>query len=280
MGNVEVAWEDVISVIQLVRTHLIVIAAALVCMTAVMVIARKWKKPVKGFIRFQSFMAFIVILAIVVNTMLSGALYNTLNVVLSNKGELTQESIDNSRQVIEEITGEGIVMTKNTDSLLPLASKKINVFGWASTNPIYGGTGSGTVDTTTAVGILEGLKNAGFETNSELSDMYVNYRADLPLISINEGWEWTLPELPVSQYQDQTIQNAKKFSDTAVIVLSRTGGEGTDLPNDMESIMDGSTMEVGTKYLKGSYKNNSEEYSDYEAGQSYLELSRRFGEKA
>lgn len=51
MGNVEVAYEDVISVIQLVRNHIIVIAAALVVMIAVMIFARKFKKPAKGFIR-------------------------------------------------------------------------------------------------------------------------------------------------------------------------------------------------------------------------------------
>ena len=187
---------------------------------------------------------------------------------------MSQENIDHSRQVIEEITGEGIVLTKNKDSFLPLAPQKINVFGWSSTNPIYGGTGSGTVDTTTAVGILVGLENAGFETNSELSDLYVNYRADRPVISINEGQEWTLPEVPASKYPDNMIEYAKEFSDTAVIVLSRTGGEGTDLPQDMGSIMDGSTMDVGTKYLKGSYVNNSVEYADFEAGQSYLEPSR------
>lgn len=41
---------------------------------------------------------------------------------------------------------------------------KINVFGWASTNPIYGGTGSGTVDASTAVGILEGLEKGSIHT--------------------------------------------------------------------------------------------------------------------
>ena len=77
--------------------------------------------------------------------------------------------------MIEEITNEGVVMTKNDEDFLPIEPQKINVFGWASTNPIYGGTGSGTVDTSTAVGILEGLENAGFETNTELSDMYREY---------------------------------------------------------------------------------------------------------
>lgn len=274
MGNVEVAWEDVFSVIDMIRLHLGVIAAALICMIGVMVAVRRWEKEKRGFICFQSFVAFVIVTALTVNIMLSNTLYNTLNVVLSDTGELTQENIDNSRQVIEEVTGEGIVMTKNEDAFLPIAPGKINVFGWSSTNPIYGGTGSGTVDTTTAVGILEGLSNAGFETNTELSDMYVSYREDRPLISINNGQEWTLPEVPTAQYSDEMLANAEAFSDTAMIVISRTGGEGTDLPKDMGSIMDGSTMDIGTKYLKGSYTNNSEAYADYEAGQSYLELSK------
>lgn len=274
MGNVEVAWEDVFSIIDMIRLHLGVIAAALICMIGVMVAVRRWEKEKRRFIRFQSFVAFVIVTALTVNIMLSNTLYNTLNVVLSDTGELTQENIDNSRQVIEEVTGEGIVMTKNEDAFLPIAPGKINVFGWSSTNPIYGGTGSGTVDTTTAVGILEGLSNAGFETNTELSDMYVSYREDRPLISINNGQEWTLPEVPTAQYSDEMLANAEAFSDTAMIVISRTGGEGTDLPKDMGSIMDGSTMDIGTKYLKGSYTNNSEAYADYEAGQSYLELSK------
>lgn len=220
MGNVEVAYEDIISALQLVRTHLIVIGVALVCMIAVMILARKLAKPVRGFVRVQSLLAFLVAVVLVVNVMLTGALSNTLSIVLSDMGSLSQESVDNSRQVIEEVTGEGIVMTKNDDSFLPVAPERINVFGWASMNPIYGGTGSGTVDAATAVGILEGLENAGFETNSELSDMYTEYRADRPVIGINDGQDWTLPEVPVSDYSDEMIQNAKDFSDTAMIVIS------------------------------------------------------------
>ena len=273
MGNVEVAYEDIISALQLVRTHLIVIGVALVCMIAVMILARKLAKPVRGFVRVQSLLAFLVAVVLVVNVMLTGALSNTLSIVLSDMGSLSQESVDNSRQVIEEVTGEGIVMTKNDDSFLPVAPERINVFGWASMNPIYGGTGSGTVDAATAVGILEGLENAGFETNSELSDMYTEYRADRPVIGINDGQDWTLPEVPVSDYSDEMIQNAKDFSDTAMIVISRSGGEGADLPHDMGALMDG-TWNQGTKYTNGSYQNNSSEYDDFTDGQTYLELSQ------
>ncbi len=274
MGNVEVAWEDVISVINMVRTHLIIIAIAFIAMIAVMIIVRKKEKLIKRMIRFQSFFAFLLITVVTLNVAAAETLYNTLNVVLSDKGTLDQGHIDNSKKVIEDVTNEGVVMTKNDNSFLPIVPQKINVFGWSSTNPVYGGTGSGTVDATTAVGILKGLENAGFETNSELSDMYTEYRQDRPVISINDGQDWTLPEVPAADYSDKIINDAKDFSDVAMIVLSRTGGEGTDLPIDMGPIMDGSTMDIGTKYTKGTYTNNSKDYDDFEDGQSYLELSK------
>lgn len=85
--------------------------------------------------------------------------------------------------------------------------------------------------------------------------------------------DWTLPEVPVSEYSDEMIQNAKDFSDTAMIVISRSGGEGADLPHDMGALMDG-TWNQGTKYTNGSYQNNSSEYDDFTDGQTYLELSQ------
>lgn len=274
MGNVEVAWEDVISVIQMMQTHLIIIGLAFICIVIAMVTVRKWKKPLRGMVRWQSFFAFVLVTVLTVNLAVTGTVYNTLNVVLSDKGKLDPQHEENSRKIVEEVTNEGIVLTKNTDGFLPMAPQKLNVFGWASTNPIYGGTGSGTVDTATAVGILQGLKNAGFETNEELSEMYTEYREDRPAISINNGQDWTLPEPPVADYPADMLERAKEFSDTAVIVISRTGGEGADLPFDMGPVMDGSTMDIGTKYMKGSYTNNSPDYADFEAGQSYLELSK------
>lgn len=274
MGNVEVAYEDVVSVIQMIRTHLIIIGAVLAVMLVVMFAAKRWKKPLRGLIRWQSFFAFVMVLSLTLNLALTGTLYNTLNVVLTDKGQLAPEHVENSRRIVEEVTNEGVILTKNTEGYLPIAPQKINVFGWASTSPIYGGTGSGTVDASTAVGILQGLENAGFETNEELSRMYTDYRAERPVISINDGQDRTLPEIPAADYPDEVLARAEEFSDTAVIVISRTGGEGADLPYDMGPVMDGSTMEIGTKYMKGSYTNNSTEYADFEPGQSYLELSR------
>lgn len=84
-------------------------------------------------------------------------------------------------------------------TLLPLDGGNINVFGWASTNPIYGGTGSGSLnDAYPTVSLLEGMANAGFTTNAELSSFYTSYRADRPAVGM---WaqEWTLPEPAAGQ---------------------------------------------------------------------------------
>ena len=108
--------------------------------------------------------------------------------------------------------------------------------------------------------------------NSELSELYVNYRADRPAITINDGQEWTLPEPTTDAYENGILDNAKAFSDTALIVIARCGGEGADLPHDMGAVMDGS-YQKGTKYTRASYTNNGD-YDDYASGSTYLELSQ------
>ncbi len=160
MGNIEIAWEDVFSVIDQIKGHLIVVGAALVIMIAALILARKLKKPKRGFVRKQSVLAFLLVLVVVLNMLSLGELKNTISAVMMENGELQQATIDYSRKVVEEISSEGIVLTRNEDGVLPLEKGNLNVFGWASTNPIYGGTGSGTVDASTAVSLLDGLENA------------------------------------------------------------------------------------------------------------------------
>ena len=119
----------------------------------------------------------------------------TLLALISGTGTLTQETSDAAVLRVEEIADEGIVLLENQQNPLSLApSSNINVFGWASTNPVYGGTGSGALnDAYHIVSLLEGLQNAGLKTNTELSSFYTNYRADRPAVDMFEQ-DWTLPE--------------------------------------------------------------------------------------
>ncbi len=171
------------------------------------------------------------------------------------------------------------------NGVLPLSgTDKINVFGWAATNPIYGGTGSGSSSNEGNIDILTSLKNAGFEVNQELIDMYTEYSPTRTLAGVGVGFtDWSLPEPPADRYTDELMNNAKAFSDTAVIVLARSGGEGQDLPTDMSKVIDGTIDNMrqteangnaGYNYYAASFTNNSENYDDFAPKESYLQLSR------
>ncbi|MDD3251159.1 MAG: glycoside hydrolase family 3 C-terminal domain-containing protein [Lachnospiraceae bacterium] len=273
MTGIQVAWEDVFSAMDLIRNQLIVLAVGLVVLIGLLIVAGKWKKPKRGFIRLQSLVAFVVFAALMVNSICMGPMRNQMELMFGTTGAISEVTAENSKKLVEEISGEGIVLLQNEEHLLPLAdTANINVFGWASTNPIYGGTGSGSVDVSTAVDLLGGLSNAGFTANTELTNFYKTYRADRPEITINNGQDWTLPEPTAASYTQEMLDQAKGFSDTAVIVLARCGGEGADLPHDMGAVMDGSYAK-GTKYTNASYTNNGD-YDDFGQGSTYLELSK------
>ena len=78
--------------------------------------------------------------------------------------------------------------------------------------------------------------------------------------------DWSLPEPTQDKYSDDLLSNATAFGDTAVVTIARSGGEGFDLPRDVNREM------ADNPYF--SYTNNSEEYTDFEDGQGYLELTR------
>lgn len=272
MTGIQIAWEDVFSVISQISGWLIGIGVTVVALILILIFAGKAGKPHAGFIRAQSAIAAVLIVALMVNGILLGQLSNLITSAFTEMGTLSEETIGTSQQTVEDVMNEGIVLLEN-DGTLPLDSTaNLNVFGWASTNPVYGGTGSGTVDASTAVSLLSGLENAGFSLNQELSDFYTAYRSDRPEITINNGQDWALPEPTADSYTDEMLENARAFSDTALIVFSRPGGEGADLPNDMGAVLDGSYNQ-GTKYTNASYQNNGD-YADFEAGSTYLELSR------
>lgn len=258
------------------------ILAALIAMIVVLVLAMKVKKGLKHIVRWQAVLAFVAIITIVVNMICYGPMYSNVSGFLNaSKANLSDETIAQSKATVQKVGEEGLVLVKN-EGLLPLSSetKALNVFGWDSTNPILGGTGSGASDSSTAVGILQSLQDAGFETNKTLTDMYTEYRADRPGISMS-AQDWTLPEPTVDAYTDTIMDEAKSFSDTAVLVIGRSGGENADLPTDMNAVIKGTynlaeqvaSLPGNFTYMNSSYTNNGS-YDDFEEGESYLELSR------
>ena len=264
--------EDVIKVLDSMKPQLIGFGVVLVLAIVAMIACMKLPKAKKYMIRCQAGLAILLALVITVNLICFGPM-NTMISLATGSGSISEETGAEATDLVEDIADEGIVLLKNEGRTLPLTAGNLNVFGWASTNPVYGGTGSGALnDAYHTVTLLEGLENAGFTLNTELSDFYTAYRADRPSIAMGTQ-DWTLPEPPASTYTDEMMANAKAFSDTALVVIGRSGGEGADLPTDMAAVIDGSWQDGTTSYA-GSYTNNSTEYADFEQGQHYLELSK------
>lgn len=160
-----------------------------------------------------------------------------------------QEVRNAGLELTEEIEDEGIVLLKNENDTLPLSEKKVNVFGYTSIDINFGGTGSGGAKDTTNISLYQGLKNAGIETNSELETLYEeNYHSkeDVNVMAMTGG-DYNNYEPSADIYTDEIIDSAKEFSDTALVVLTRNGGEGSDLPLDTADYEGGA---AGQHYLE------------------------------
>lgn len=256
---ISVEMEDVLAVLQLCKPYIIGIVAALVIGIVIMIACRRMSKGKRFLIRGEAAIAMVLAVAVCVNMICFGPMATLIGLATGN-GTLSDETNEEAAEVAEEIMEDGIVLLKN-ESLLPLnETKKLNIFGWESINPAYGGAGSGGInDLYDIVSLNQGLENAGFSINQELVDFYNNYGADNPEMSIQKQ-SWTLPEPPVDTYNDELIKSAKEYSDVAVVVLSRKAGEGhNDIPMDVK---------------KAAYDNNSDEYDDFPEGEHYLQLSQ------
>lgn len=256
---ISVEMEDVLAVLQLCKPYIIGIVAALVIGIVIMIACRRMSKEKRFLVRGEAAVAMLLAVVICVSMICFGPMA-TLIGLATGSGTISNETNEEAAGVAEEIMEDGIVLLKN-ESLLPLnETKKLNIFGWESINPAYGGAGSGGINGLyDIVSLNQGLENAGFSINQELVDFYNNYGADNPEMSIQKQ-SWTLPEPPVDTYSDKLIKNAKDYSDVAVVVLSRKAGEGhNDIPMDVS---------------KAAYDNNSDEYDDFPEGEHYLQLSQ------
>lgn len=270
--------DDVIKVLDSMKSQLIGFGVVLVLAILVMIACMKLPKAKKAMIRCQAGLAILLALVITVNLICFGPMFTVINLAMGG-GSITEESMAEAYEVNTELVGEGVTLLENNGAL-PLASgSNLNVFGWASTAPVYGGVGSGALnDQYEVTDLITGLKNAGLNVNEDLVNFYETYQAERPSVGM---WaqDWTLPEPNVSAYTDELMSGAKEFSDTALVVISRPGGENADMPTDMVSVVDGSWLErdaiTGNSYFNGVYDDSLNEGNDWDEGDHYLQLSNR-----
>jgi beta-glucosidase len=201
--------------------------------------AKKTSKSKK--IAFRTGMGAIILVlatALIVGNKLA---LDTYSVSIDNLFTKTQEGDetittdhDDWNSLAKDIEGEGAVLLKNTDNILPLvtsstASKKVNLLGYSSYNPVYNGTGSGGTSGDTVISLVQGLTDAGYTINPAVAESNI-YETIVHESNGFFGADLSKDETAITEYTgDVSFDNLDSYSDTAVIQISRAGGEGNDL---------------------------------------------------
>ncbi|MDR1218745.1 MAG: glycoside hydrolase family 3 C-terminal domain-containing protein [Treponema sp.] len=174
--------------------------------------------------------------------------------------EAAQAAAKDLTVTIEE---EGIVLLKNSAQALPLPSgSRISVFGRTAVDIVYGGSGSGNVDTSTAATMESSLTKAGFQVNPALLAFYKErseqpgpqigtgsvffggqpiyfqpYRHAAIQMDLPEVSAYHIGEVALDEYTPEVRESYANYHDAAIVIFGRGGGEGGDLSRDIQADM-------------------------------------------
>lgn len=139
------------------------------------------------------------------------------------------------KALCEDVVEEGLVLLKNENKALPLANneKKVALFGQNSVDFVYGGSGSGSIDSSKAPTLKDALENDGLEVNETLWNFYKtgagsSYRKQMP--GADGHGIFAVNEVPLEKYSEE-VKASFKNSDVAICSIGRAGGESSDLPS-------------------------------------------------
>lgn len=138
-------------------------------------------------------------------------------------------------ELAKQVEAEGTVLVRNQGNTLPLSDsvKQVNVFGWASTAWLGGGSGSGGVSAVD-VDFLQALSDYGIAYNTAITDMYKDFQKKREFVKTLNSWPEQScrlyePDIGNTAYYTQTMLDAAKaYSDTAIVVIGRLSGESND----------------------------------------------------
>lgn len=155
----------------------------------------------------------------------------------SQKATNKAEAFANAQEVNLKLAEEGFVLLKNENAALPMnKGARISVFSKNSVNLSYGGSGSGGFDTSNNKNLYESLNDAGFVTNPTLKSFYESSQSG-PVRTANssdldngDNQKIATAETPQNKYTDAVRNSYADYSDAALVVITRIGGEGFDLP--------------------------------------------------
>ena len=181
-------------------------------------------------------------------------------------------TVENGENVTRELSEEGFILLKNEGGALPLdTSDTVSLIGRGAVDPLYGGSGSGNVDVSTAASPYSGIEQAGFTLDDASYNYFMaqkgNYsRCQIVMDKYDES-QWLIGEIA---YDGSAAAPFTVADGVAVYVISRAGGEGWDLSSDLMRDAAGSAAFAN---IIETNANARAEYETYVAGQHQLELS-------
>lgn len=158
----------------------------------------------------------------------------------SSDYETREEVLKAAEELNAEIYAEGVTMLKNEGNALPLGEgAKISIFGKNSNSILTGGSGSGAGGGGATVSLSQALSEEGFQINPELISFYNDNsksgsgRGNAPTNgNVTPGYN--TGETPAASYTEAVKASFESYNDAAIVVISRIGGEGFDLPRTMK----------------------------------------------
>ncbi|MDD3122956.1 MAG: glycoside hydrolase family 3 N-terminal domain-containing protein [Candidatus Izemoplasmatales bacterium] len=235
-----------------------------------------WKnRPTRIWMLISTILAFLMVLTIIavqipfLNQTMSTLFGGERRVITSPSGEsyvyyesdyLSKElTLQKANELNETIVGEGAILLKNDNNALPISgSKSISVFGKNSINLVYGGSGSGEKSGLLEADLYSSLVDAGFTINPTLKSFYENNsksgdgRASNPSMgALLTGF--ATGETPISSYTQDVKNSYSEYNNAAIVVFSRIGGEGYDLPHTMQVSLNDPTPVDGASSASDHY---------------------------
>ena len=235
---------------------------------------RRARRPWKFLTLLSAPLAVILIIATVVVTMFDNTialfvggtfweLENADSEAIYYEGdfETEEERTKKGAELVKQVEAEGASLLMNENAALPLSEKaKVSLFSTSSVNIVYGGTGSANVDTTKCDDLKTALEKEGFAVNKTLWDFYLTgdasayTREDAGATAQDSqgssGYGTAeIVEAPWKLYSDKVLKSVEEYSDAAIVVLSRIGGEGADSYFDNTLENSGNNEKMNYNYL-------------------------------
>lgn len=183
-----------------------------------------------------SLIAVIMAVVLAAVSMLTSQFQNALDLLMTDNLQSAPVSTteEDWKDLAGRIADEGMTLVRNNDGTLPLQSgTKVNLLGYYAYTPHYSGSGSGSVSAADSIDIVTSLQDAGIEVNPAVMDEGVYSIESAQDAGVGFNWsDLSINEVPVDSYTGQaSFENLRQYSDTAIVVIGRAGGEQNDLTN-------------------------------------------------